>query len=65
MKISNYLLSLFGYYLDKPISKSEILDFIKILRPYSTEHKLIRLGGNNDGGYLVPDDFKNIKSNSK
>jgi hypothetical protein len=44
MKISNYLLSLLGYYLEKPSGKSEILDFIKILRPYSTEHKLIRLG---------------------
>ena len=63
MKISNYLLSLFGYYLEKPSSKSEILDFIKILRPYSTEHKLIRLGGNHDGGYLVPDDLNNIKFN--
>jgi len=63
MKISNYLFSLLGYYLEKTSSKSEILDFIKILRPYSTEHKLIRLGGNNDGGYLVPDDLKNIKFN--
>jgi len=63
MKISNYLLSLFGYYLEKPSSKTEILDFIKILRPYSTEHKLIRLGGNHDGGYLVPDDLNNIKFN--
>jgi hypothetical protein len=63
MKISNYLLSLLGYYLEKPSSKSEILDFIKILRPYSTEHKLIRLGGNYDGGYLVPDDLNNIKFN--
>jgi hypothetical protein len=63
MKILNYLLSLFGCYLEKPSSKSEILDFIKILRPYSTEHKLIRLGGNHDGGYLVPDDLNNIKFN--
>ena len=63
MNISNYLLSLFGYYIDKFSSKSEILDFIKILRPYSTEHKLIRLGGNYDGGYLIPDDLTNIKFN--
>jgi len=63
MNISNYLLSLFGYYLEKFSSKSEILDFIKILRPYNTEHKLIRIGGNYDGGYLVPDDLNDIKFN--
>ena len=63
MKILNYLLSLFGYYLDKSCSKLEILNFIKILRPYTTEHKLIRLGGNYDGGYLVPDDLSDIKFN--
>ena len=63
MKISNYLFSLFGYYLNKSISKSEVLDFIKILRPYSIEHKLIRLGGDNDGGYLIPEDLSNIKFN--
>ena len=63
MKISNYFLSLFGYYLDKVSSNSEILNFIKILRPYSTEHKLIRIGGDYDGGYLVPDDLNGVKFN--
>jgi hypothetical protein len=63
MKILNYIFSFLGYHLEKPHSKSEILNFIKILRPYSTEHKLVRLGGNNDGGYLVPDDLNNIKFN--
>ena len=63
MKILNSLLSLFDCYLEKSTKKSEILDFISILRPYSTEYELIRLGGNNDGGYLVPNDLSNIKFN--
>jgi hypothetical protein len=63
MKILKSLLSLFDYYLEKPTKKSEILEFLKILKPYSTEHELIRLGGNNDGGYLVPNDLRNIKCN--
>ena len=28
-----------------------------MVRPYSTNHELIRIGGNSDGGYLVPDDL--------
>jgi len=63
MKILKSLLSSFGYYLEKSSKSAEILDFIKILKPYSTEHELIRLGGNNDGGYLVPNDLSNIKYN--
>ncbi|WP_225207440.1 FkbM family methyltransferase [Novosphingobium huizhouense] len=30
------------------------------LRPHSTEHPLIRMGGDADGGYLVPDDLDGI-----
>ena len=63
MKILKSLLLSFGYYLEKTTKRSEILDFIKMLKPYSTEHELIRLGGNNDGGYLVPNDLSNIKYN--
>jgi hypothetical protein len=63
MKILNSLFSLFNHYLEKSTKKSEILDFIKILRPHSTEYELIRLGGNNDGGYLIPNDLSNVEFN--
>ena len=39
----------------------EIKNLILKLRPLSTEHPLIRLGGYADGGYLVPDDLQDIK----
>ena len=33
---------------------------VKQLRPVKTKYDLIRVGGNNDGGYLLPDDLKGI-----
>ena len=63
MKILNSLFSVFNYNLEKSTNKLEILNFIKILRPWTTEHELIRLGGNNDGGYLIPNDLNHIKFN--
>lgn len=41
-------------------SREEILDFIKILRPSQTGFELVRIGGEGDGGYLVPNDFEGI-----
>ena len=35
-------------------------DFFLSIRPSVTPHALIRLGGETDGGYLVPDDFEGI-----
>jgi hypothetical protein len=34
--------------------------FLAQVRPISTEHRLIRVGGEGDGGYLVPDDLDGI-----
>ncbi len=33
---------------------------VKMLRPVKTNHNLIRIGGEADGGYLIPDDIKGI-----
>jgi len=35
---------------------------VKALRPVQTEFELIRIGGANDGGYLIPNDLKGITS---
>lgn len=32
------------------------------LKPYTTDKNLVRVGGDKDGGYLVPDDFDGITS---
>jgi hypothetical protein len=31
------------------------------LKPYATDKELIRIGGETDGGYLVPDDLEGIE----
>jgi hypothetical protein len=35
--------------------------FLNSIKPFNTDHPLIRLGGEADGGYLIPDDLKGIK----
>jgi hypothetical protein len=39
---------------------NELKELIKALRPVQTNFKLIRVGGANDGGYLIPDDLDGI-----
>jgi hypothetical protein len=41
---------------------NELKELIKALRPVQTNFKLIRVGGANDGGYLIPDDLDGIAS---
>jgi hypothetical protein len=43
-------------------NREEILNFIRKLKPYATEYPLTRIGPNFDGGYLLPDDLKDIKT---
>jgi hypothetical protein len=38
----------------------QIKELIKALRPVKTKFNLIRIGGKNDGGYLIPNDLKGI-----
>jgi hypothetical protein len=40
--------------------KEELLELIRKLTPYKTNHELIRLGSAGDGGYLVPNDLEGI-----
>lgn len=66
-KVITKILRIKKKYIIKTIdfSKSEykeyIIDFVNKLRPLKTEFELIRVGGNNDGGYLLPDDLENIR----
>lgn len=38
----------------------EVNNFLSLIKPVKTNHPLIRLGGDADGGYLVPDDLVGI-----
>ncbi|MBW9204504.1 FkbM family methyltransferase [Mumia sp. zg.B17] len=57
--------SFFGVELDRklaprPASTSEILEVFEILKPKASATPLIRVGGEIDGAYLVPDDLDGI-----
>ena len=43
------------------IETSKIRAFLKLIRPIQSQFSLIRIGCNNDGGYLIPDDLAGIK----
>ena len=40
--------------------KDKLKAIIQALRPVKTKYDLIRVGGDNDGGYLIPDDLDGI-----
>lgn len=42
------------------VTQMELEDFLTSIRPVNTEHELIRVGANGDGGYLVPNLLKDI-----
>ena len=43
-------------------SEKQLVSSLRRLRPSTTEHPLIRVGGDNDGGYLLPDDLEGISA---
>ena len=63
MNIKEKFFDLFNLYIEKKTSKSEISYILKNLLPYKTEFDLIRMGENNDGGYLIPNDLSGVKKN--
>ena len=40
--------------------KEQLQELLKELRPVKTKYPLIRVGGKNDGGYLLPDDLSGV-----
>lgn len=48
--------------LGKTASTDRIAEFLSTIRPVETEHPLIRVGSEADGGYLIPDDLSGIEA---
>ncbi len=46
--------------LSRKTKKAAMLDFLSEVRPVTTNHPLIRVGGEADGGYLIPDDLAGV-----
>lgn len=50
-----------GYTLAPTVADADVLELIRRLRPRACDAGLIRVGGNADGGYLIPDDLMGIE----
>ena len=61
-KLLRILLLKLNLLFTKPANKDDLFNLIQSLRPIKTNHNLIRVGGDYDGGYLIPDDLKDINS---
>ena len=48
------------YLLTRATKKRQLDELLDLLRPMTTGHELIRIGGGSDGGYLVPNDLDGI-----
>lgn len=49
-----------GLSIGKAAGENDVRSLVRRLHPVETEHSLIRLGSDGDGGYLVPDDLDGI-----
>ena len=49
-----------NYWVSRITEKNKLTIFFNLVKPVKTEHELIRIGGEADGGYLVPDDLINL-----
>lgn len=54
------LLLSYNICISKTTPYSDIVALLSSLKPIKTNHELIRVGGDGDGGYLIPDDLVGI-----
>lgn len=59
--IQSSLLNFFNLAVQKKISRSSLDKFFELVKVKPIKTRLVRLGGQNDGGYLLPDDFLGIE----
>ena len=62
MAIDKYALFEQGIYIEKMTPSEKLIELIKKLYPVRTKYEMVRVGAENDGGYLLPDDFEGILS---
>src|ERR1035441_7551539 len=48
------------YVISRATESTALAKFFSSVRPISTNHELIRIGGNSDGGYLIPNDLAGV-----
>jgi FkbM family methyltransferase len=60
MELKKYELFKQGLYIETMTSTKRLHALVDKLHPIQTKFELLRIGAENDGGYLVPDDLDNI-----
>lgn len=55
-------LSRHNVFMSRVTPRQKLLAFFKAVKPINTSFPLIRLGGDGDGGYLIPDDLEGMRS---
>jgi len=60
MKLEKYELFRQGLYINKMVSIENLQNLVNQLRPVLTPFNLTRIGAENDGGYLIPEDLDHI-----
>jgi len=60
-KIKSFLYSK-DYFISRATEPSVLADFMRSVRPLETNHDLIRVGGETDGGYLIPNDLEGVEA---
>ena len=51
-----------GFFISKTTENKKLADFLRLIRPIKTDIDLIKIGGQSDGGYLIPNDLNGIKN---
>lgn len=49
-----------GLHISSTTHEGQLADFFAAIKPVVTNHALVRIGGEGDGGYLLPDDLAGI-----
>ncbi|KQI71369.1 hypothetical protein AN191_13075 [Loktanella sp. 5RATIMAR09] len=62
MKLGLERLSGYQAWLERSSDVGEIRALLRSLAPVLTEQPLVRIGGQDDGGYLLPDDLSGVKA---
>ena len=50
-----------GFIVNKAVDTNDIYEFISRFNEKYVSVDLVRIGGDGDGGYLLPDNFKSVK----
>ena len=62
MELQKYSLFQQGIYIEKMTSNEKLANLINRIIPVKTKFNLVRIGSENDGGYLIPNDLEGIKT---